>query len=289
MSGSYVERFVRSAGGVRLYTQDYGDGPQTLVLCDGIGCDGFIWRYFQPYFSSYYRVVHWHYRGHGLSDVPPLSAMNVQNCVTDLVTICEALDVERPVLCGHSMGVQLILAAALEYPQLARGLVLLCGSYGRPLDTFRDTDLLGLAFPRLRKIIQLFPNASQRVWSRALHATLTHDLAYWLEVNHQVARRGDMVPYFDHMGSMNIEVFATMLASLSSHTVEEDLGEITAPTLVVGGERDLFTPAWLSRRMARRLPRGELLEVAGGSHVTPIEFPDLVHLRVGSFLRRVFG
>ena len=32
-----------------------------VVLCDGIGCDGYVWRYLRRDLSDR-RLVHWHYR-----------------------------------------------------------------------------------------------------------------------------------------------------------------------------------------------------------------------------------
>ncbi len=45
-----------------------------------------------------------------------------------------------------------------------------------------------------------------------------------------------------------------------------------------------FTPMWLSRCTARLIPNAELLIVPGGTHVTPLEQPELVDLRLERFL-----
>src|SRR5579885_2590982 len=42
----------------------------TLVLCDGIGCDGYVWRYLQRVLGEEYRIIHLHYRGHGRTPAP---------------------------------------------------------------------------------------------------------------------------------------------------------------------------------------------------------------------------
>ena len=51
------------------------DGPG-VVLCDGLACDGFAWRYLRPMLEDRFRVLHFHYRGHGRSGLPP----NVADC-----------------------------------------------------------------------------------------------------------------------------------------------------------------------------------------------------------------
>jgi pimeloyl-ACP methyl ester carboxylesterase len=78
-----------------------------------------------------------------------------------------------------------------------------------------------------------------------------------------------------------------MLRAAGDHTAEDWLGEVDVPVLIVAGEKDTFTPASLSEHMAERIPNAELLMVTGGSHVTPIEQPQLVLARIREFVERV--
>ena len=40
-------------------------------MCEnGIGCDGFAWKYLVRDFAARHRIVRWHYRGHGRSGIP---------------------------------------------------------------------------------------------------------------------------------------------------------------------------------------------------------------------------
>jgi len=56
------------------------------------------------------------------------------------------------------------------------------------------------------------------------------------------------------------------------------------PTLIVAGTDDTFTPYWLSEEMHARIRGSELLTVPGGTHVAPIEHPELITLRLEKFL-----
>ena len=62
--------------------------------------------------------------------------------------------------------------------------------------------------------------------------------------------------------------------------------EIMARTLVVVGERDRFGSVVGAKLLTRRLPAGELFVVRGGTHYAPIEFPELVNLRMEKFLNQ---
>ena len=41
-----------------------------VVFCDGIGCDGYVWKYLEAELAVIHRIVHWHYRGHGRTPMP---------------------------------------------------------------------------------------------------------------------------------------------------------------------------------------------------------------------------
>ena len=64
------EGFVEAADGTRLFYEVLGEGDPPVVLTDGIGCDGFAWRYLAPRLGKHHRVIHWHFRGHGRSGPP---------------------------------------------------------------------------------------------------------------------------------------------------------------------------------------------------------------------------
>jgi len=75
-----------------------------------------------------------------------------------------------------------------------------------------------------------------------------------------------------------------MARAAQEHDAGNLLGEIRAPTLVVAGERDLFTPRHLSVEMSTRIPDADLLEIPRGSHAALIEQPELINLRLEKFL-----
>ena len=285
-----TERYVRSFDGTELFTTAEGDGP-VLVLSDGLGCDGFVWRHLRPAFASRYRILHWHYRGHGLSQAPKNpSGVGVEDLVGDLLAVLDAWDVDQAVLLGHSMGVQVILEFGVQHPERVLGLVPLCGSYGRPLDTFHDSDLASALLPRALDLIRRFPGRAQFLWSSLLPTELSYQIGVHFELNHKLVRRPDFEPYLEHLASMDIQVFMRMLEALNRHSVEDRLHELHTPTLIVAGENDTFTPAWLSQRMHQLIPDSELLMIPSGTHAAPIELPELVHLRLDRFLeQRVFG
>lgn len=278
------ERFIKTPDGVDLFVSEQGEGSP-VILCDGLACDGFIWRQLKPRLTQRHRVVHWNYRGHGLSRMPwDHPNVGVEAFVRDLAYVMDVLGIEQPVLLGHSMGVQVLLEFALQHPGRAKAIVPICGSYGRPLDTFHGNDLLNRAFPLLHRAVMRFPSGSQRFWSSVVGLDVVYLIALLREVDGRIVRREDFKPYFDHLGRMDLRVFVRVLDDVRNHTVEPRLPQIETPTLIIGGDRDTFTPVDLSHRMAELIPGAELCIIPGASHVAPIEHRELIELRVEKFL-----
>jgi pimeloyl-ACP methyl ester carboxylesterase len=162
--------------------------------------------------------------------------------------------------------------------------VLLCGSYGNVLDTFHDETLLKRAFPIVRLLVERFPRPVATLSKWALSTELAVRIALETEMNKDLIRRSDVVPYFEHLSRMDPVVFVRSLDSLAEHSAWDHLPHIDVPTLVMGGERDTFTPLWLSRRMAHAIPGAELQIIADGTHTAPLEYPSLVSERVLRFI-----
>lgn len=280
-----VDLFATSADGTRIHYYPVGEGDPVLVCCDGIGCDGYIWKYVVRDLAPHMEVVRWHYRGHGSSEAPEdLSRLRIDALCEDLLAVIDALGKRKVVLLGHSMGVQVILEFHRRYPDRVHGLVPMCGSYGRPLDTFHDNSAMSIAFPYLHKAVKRFSGVAQRLWATVLDTEFAYTVATKTEVNGDLIRREDFRTYFNHLANMDIRHFFGLLEDASSHDTLQHLPDVGVPTLIFAGERDTFTPAWLSSVMHARIPESELCFIPGGTHAAPIEVPELVTLRLRRFL-----
>jgi pimeloyl-ACP methyl ester carboxylesterase len=282
-------RTATSSDGTRIAWSSAGKGLPAVLLTDGIGCAGFIWKRLAPALARRRRVLHWNYRGHGESDPPrdPERA-TVDDCVADLFAVLDAAGEKRAVLAGHSMGVQVVLEAHRRAPDRVAGLVLVCGAPGRVLDTFHDTPVLRKALPWVRAAMDRWPQLGRNAFRALVTADVAMDYALAFEVNRALVRREDLVPYFWDLAHVDPAVFVRLLQSASEHDATDHLREVRAPALIVAGVRDAFTPMHLSTKMHEQIRGSELLVLPGGTHVGPLEHPELVEERVTAFLERHF-
>lgn len=279
--------FYTASDGTRIWYGTLGKGP-LLVLCDGLACDGFIWPYIIDHFVDDFTILRWHYRGHGASDVPKdLNTVTMDQFCADIDGLLDTLGVESAIFAGHSMGVQVVFNYVGRSPERVKALIPMCGSYKRPLDTFHGTDLLRKSLPLLERALEAAPRAIQATWTTLLPRQIWYQFAVQAaEVNGRLLRRKDFTPYLEHAADMDLRFFLRLLNTLAKDDTEEILPGIEVPTLVIAGERDTFTPMYRSTEMADLIPDSELVIVPGGTHVAPLELPDLVIAAMERFLRK---
>ncbi|MFT3708593.1 MAG: alpha/beta hydrolase [Archangium sp.] len=285
---TYFHQGIHSTDdGAPLWFESRGEATGVpVVLNDGLGCDGFIWRYLWEPLTSKRRVLHWNYRGHGRSGVPQDDTrIGMEYITDDLARLMDSQKLDQAVIFGHSMGVQVCLEFHRRHRARVKGLVLICGSYGTPLDTWHDHTLMRVAFPYVSKLVERAPDAARALTSRLLNTQLAVEFGIRTELNPELMKHNDFAPYMEHLAKMHPLYFVRTLDSLKDHSAWDHLPHVDVPTMVIGGEGDKFTPVWLSQRMAEHIPDAEYVYVPGGTHTAPLERPGLVNAAIDRFLR----
>jgi pimeloyl-ACP methyl ester carboxylesterase len=302
-SGSIRESFARADDGTKLYVRerdlvgalgapgdfsvegDAAAGGVTGIFCDGLVCDGYIWKYLWDDLATEVRLVHWNYRGHGRSALPQdPDRIDIAAHASDLDCVRRHTGDGPVVLFGHSMGCQVVLEAYRRRPASVRAIVLICGSSGRVTETFHGSDVLARVLPRVLKVAEARPALMRALWSRIPVQTALKVALATGEVGRDLLDPDDLIPYLEHVTHMDFLLFLRMLKAAGEHSAEDMLASVDVPTLVVAGERDTFTPRRLAEDLSKALPRSELVVVPGGTHVAPLERRELVRDAVSRFL-----
>ena len=144
-----------SAGGIRLYYESAGEG--TPLILHGHGHSG--WMVFQiPYFSQFYRVITFDRRGTGRSDDPP-APWSMEGFAADLRNLMDALDIDKAIVGGNSLGGAISSQFGLDYPD--RALALIVGHtvpWFWPLGRQWIQDQIGLA-QRNERVVVMQPRS----------------------------------------------------------------------------------------------------------------------------------
>jgi pimeloyl-ACP methyl ester carboxylesterase len=240
----------------------------------------------------------WNYRGIGVSGLPrppgfhareiAEDELSVENNAKDLEAILDAEGIERATLVGHSMGCQVVFEAYRRRPPRYAGLICLAGPYRTPLRTFYGTDISARIAPLTLPFVHLLPRVTLFAWRALFSMPMAYPVGvHVLRAIGPTARPEDMQGYFDHLATLDPLIVGKMVRGMHSHDASDVLPSIRVPVLIVHGTRDPFTPLSVAKDMERAIPDATLVQIEGGSHTLPIEYPAEVAGEVRGFLKTV--
>src|SRR5438132_5893954 len=120
MSAQAQSKFV-DIHGIPIHYQEAGAGAP-IVFVHGWSLDCTCWQAQVDYFSQHYRTIAYDWRGSGKSGGAK-RLVDFTQLIEELDALLAALALERPILCGHSMGGDMVLEYAVTYPQRLSALV----------------------------------------------------------------------------------------------------------------------------------------------------------------------
>jgi non-heme chloroperoxidase len=160
-------QFITVDEGVKLEVLNWGGTGRPLVLLTGQGDDAHVFDQFALNFTARYRVYGITRRGYGRSDKPAPTAENyaADRLGDDVLAVIAALNLDRPVLAGHSIAGQELSSIGSRHPERVAGLIYLDahgpsafynaaeGNYGVEMaELLRRLDELSAPDPQLDKV-----------------------------------------------------------------------------------------------------------------------------------------
>jgi len=240
------------ANGAKIYYEEYGAGEPLILIHGGTLTGRANWEAYIPAFSSHFRLIILDSRGHGRTDNPS-GELSYRQMADDMAAFCQALALEKPLICGYSDGGQIALELGMRYPQLAKELIVAAASYRFSEAYFEAFEALGFERPG-----EVNLERTQQVWPRLVTLcqqvhTEVYGPEYWRTLLKQLSR---------------------MWLTPLEHT-EEDLKKITVPTLILLGDRDRFFSVEQAVEMYRMIPNAELAVAPNSGHSFGLANPEL--------------
>ncbi|MBP8809988.1 MAG: alpha/beta hydrolase [Kofleriaceae bacterium] len=264
------------------------DAPAVL-LANGLGGTFEAYRHVFAALPDY-RVVCWDYRGLFSSTPPPdPTALTVAHQVGDAIELCDRLGIDRAVVIGWSMGVQVGLELLRAHAHRVAGLLAINGTSGRPFRTLFGLEFIEKVIPTLLKIMRgqaaLVGKAADKVaGSDALIAAMQR---FGL-----VSKTLDVAAFRDVAAgfrTLDWRIYGDLLERLNQHDATDVLSTIAVPTAIVTGDKDVLTPPATAEALARAIVGARLRVIPGGTHYTPVEYPAIIKDELYRLLARVPG
>jgi pimeloyl-ACP methyl ester carboxylesterase len=229
-----------------IFATRFGAGDRCLVAHGGWVGSGEMWLPPFEHLSRHWRTVTYDHRGTGAT-THRRPEITFEMLVDDLFRVLDALEITSCVLAGESSGALVVLEAALRQPHRFQGLVLVGG---------RASSSQTAGAVRFIEGCRADFNATMDAF---VDACITEDDAeaekHW---GRRIVKRS------------NGRDAAQLMQAMWSARVEDRLGEIVQPTLLIHGRNDRINPVAMSESMAARIPDAKLVVFEDAGHVPVI-------------------
>ncbi len=271
-----TERAVDLPAGPRIcYRVDGPDDGTPLLLIAGLGLDLTSWpqRMVDGFVERGFRVVRLDNRDAGRSsrigNPPPgrlrqllarprPDAYDLADMAADTVGLLDALDIGQVHLLGMSMGGMIAQTVAARHPARVLSLTSVFSTTGhRRVGQPASSTLLRLAKAPARTVEE----------SVERHLAMLGHIGSSVFPPDEEVERAWATAVWDRGGARSGAPVARQIGAIqASGDRTPDLARITAPTLVVHGDRDLMVHPTGGRATAAAIPGARLVEVAGMAH-----------------------
>ncbi len=244
------------------------DGPAdapVLVLSNSLATDlELCWSTNVGAWTSSFRVLRYDQRGHGGSEIPP-GPYTVELLGRDVLDVMDAVGVERASFCGLSLGGATGMWLAVNAPRRIERLVLACTS------------------PRFGEPEQWLDRA-RIVRSEGLEAIADAVLARWLTPRFRREHQAETARFRAGLVRTPAEAYAACCEALAAWDFRDRVGEIAAPTLVIGGADDPAVTPEQATLLADAIPGSRLLVLPEAAHLANVEQPEAFSAAVNEHL-----
>lgn len=276
---------VTTPDGVRLYLEELGEGPRTLVVPNGFHLRGDF-----AHLADRRRLVFYDVRNRGRSDAvvdPQRLARGLHQDADDLEAVRRHLGLAQVDVLAHSYAGWIAMLYAARHGRHLGRVVLLGPSepyHGKvyPAHLTGADQTLQATLVRLGELQKergaMDPREfCRRFWSvlRVIYVTDPAD-AHRIDWGRcDLANERNAMRYWNEC----------LLPSLRAlEPAAEGLGRVETPVLIVHGRRDRSAPYGGAREWAMLLPQARLVTVARGGHAPWVEAPQVVFGAIAGFL-----
>jgi len=254
--------YIKVAGARLWYWDTGGDGAAVVLVHPGTG-SGLIWGYQQPAFAKAgYRVIGYSRKNYANSQITAPAETGPE--IEDLHRLVEALQLGRFHAIGSAAGGGIVMEYAVAHPEKLRSMTIAC-SLGRINDPQYHK-----ASAALRPASFFDLPAEVRELGPCYRAANPAGVRQWVQLERK---------------SRNSNRFVSSTRGRVEVTWEK-LQAARTPTLLLGGDADLYTPPPMLRYFHQRMPGSEMVIVHGAGHSAYWEQPKTFNRAVLEFLRK---
>ncbi len=241
-----------------------------VLFVHGFPFDHNMWNNQVSKFSSDYLCVTYDIRGLGASD-PGDGQYTIESFVDDLEMVVDEMKIDKPVLCGFSMGGYIALRAVERMESRFEGLILCDTKSSADTNEGKINRALGIKKINTDGVSEFVKDFIPNCFSE-----------FSLENRKELV--GDNIKRSEYFSPEGIK--GCLLAMAGRTDTSGYLSKISFPVLVLCGEEDNLTTPDVMMEMADMVHNSEFYTIPKAGHLSPLENPDAVNKHIAGYLKR---
>lgn len=279
---AYNTNYTTLADSIKLAYVDEGSSDTTLVFIHGLATYLPSWRKNIKFLSEKYRCIALDLPGYGRSSkaLYPVSMRFYAQIVNKFL---KQLDLQNVTLVGHSMGAQVSITTALEYPEVVNSLVLASPA---GFETFTESEASWLKSVSTPSLFAAATAEQIRANYKLNFYSMPPEVDFMIQDRINMKEASDFDIY--------THIVAGGVAAMLDGPVFSHLDQLHVPVLILFGASDALIPnqflhkALTTKNVAEsgnnQLPNSTLAIIPECGHFVPYERSDIFNQRVIEFL-----
>ncbi len=229
-----------------------GDTPVFLFI-NSLGTDLRIWDGVVKELKQHGSTLRYDKMGHGLSEVSERS-YEIADYAEDIINLLNALDVDKVILTGLSIGGVIAQYVAIHYPEMIEKLIV--SNSAPKVGTFESWET------RIGKV-----NAG------GVSSIADDILKVWFSKSFHANRQPELAGYRAMLCNTNTAGYIKACRALQDNDLTDQVQLIRSPSLLIAGSEDGSVPTEMVRDTAKKIPGAEFIEIDGVGHIPCAEQP----------------
>lgn len=258
-------------------TVNYNDeGPENapvMIFIHGFPFSKEMWNKQMAALREKYRVISYDIRGHGNS-WSGTDDFTIELFVKDLLSLMDALEIEKAALCGLSMGGYIALKAMENHPYRFESLIL--------CDTSCKADSPEAKEKRMKAIDGILKNGVEQFAADSLKNFFAKES--FITKKEVITEVREIM-----VNTSEKSIIKTLLALSKRKETCPTLWKIKVPVLILVGEEDKITPPEAAQFMHEEINGSVMSVIENAGHLSNLENPDQFNEQLKRFLDNKVG
>jgi pimeloyl-ACP methyl ester carboxylesterase len=254
--------------GVVLSYDDQGIGHLPILFIHGFPFDKSMWQPQLDFFRRTHRVIAYDIRGFGKSTAGT-EEVSISLFADDLINLLDALQINKAIVCGLSMGGYILLNAISRYPERFEAIILSdtqCIADSDAAKEKRYTTIQQIEAGGLEDFVKGF------VKNIFCEETLN-------DKNDLVEKIKNVI-----LSTDTKTITGTLIAIAQRREMCSSLKDIKVPSLILCGKEDTITPPDQAQFLQCNILNSRLYSIDKAGHLSNLEQPDEFNQHISNFI-----